>query len=131
MTTAYPVAVSRVDELLAELHETRANLLAELEIIERALLAFEVREPQRPDRFTTGAQAAILATLRLRGGEAADIAEILAGARALGWSSTSGRPRNVIASTVSKLARAGALDRIGEGRYRLAVVNTDMELEIA
>lgn len=123
--------MSRLEDVIAQLHATRADLLAELERVERALSVFDDERTGRASGVPAGAQAAILATLRLRGGEPADIAQLLHGARSLGWNSASGRPRNVIASSVSKLARAGAVERIGEGRYRLTPANTDVELEIA
>lgn len=66
----------------------------------------------------TGIRETALAVLVERAGQALDVGAIFTAVLEKGWHTASGNPRNALASTLSKLADAGEIERVGRGQYR-------------
>ena len=134
MTTA-------LDAVIRELESTRSALQRDLQRVEAALAALAARptsdDPDAPppvghrrpsisgDNRTTeapgaraeGAKGLLTALARSRPDAPVDVDVALEHLNSTGWVTTSGNPRNVVASTLAKMHREGILTKLRAGSY--------------
>ncbi len=121
-----------IDDVIRELQAARATYLHNIQRIDDALEAlgksaavdtlfsFPVRR--------LGARDAILEAFAEQTDAVLDVAATFEAVTRIGWATSSGNPRNTVASTLAKLAKEGLLEKVGNGTYRLAAADRELAL---